>query len=117
MKTVLVVVDVNDGDYIKDVVNIPKETFEKFLPLIEKIKNFKPYKVIDRHGITWAHCNNFPCDDACREDLGEKTPMELYGITEAEFEEFRDAFHLWGDDYGLHTIVSIKDVTLGTEWL
>ena len=117
MKTLLVTVDVNDGDYIKEVVNIPKETFEKFLPLIEKIKNFKPYKVIDRYGITYTHCNNFPCDAACRGDLGEKTPMELYDITEDEFEEFRDAFHLWGDGFGLHTIVSIKEITLGTVWL
>lgn len=117
MKTLLVTVDVNDGDYIKEVVNIPKETFEKFLPLIEKIKNFKPYKVTDRYGITWTHGNNFPCDAACREDFGEKTPMELYDITEAEFEEFRDAFNLWGDDSGLHTIVSIREITLGTVWL
>ena len=36
MKTILVTVDVNDGDYIKEVVKIPEETFEKFLPLIEK---------------------------------------------------------------------------------
>ena len=117
MKTILVTVDVNDGDYINEVVKISEETFDKFLPLIEKIKNFKPYKVVDRHGVTWAHCNNFPCDNACRENLGEKTPMELYDITEAEFEEFRDAFSLYGDDYGLHTIVSIRDIQLGTVWL
>ena len=112
MKTVLVIVDVNDGDYIKDVVNIPKETFEKFLPLIEKIKNFKPYKVVDRHGITWAHCNNFPCDAACREDLGEKTPMELYDITEEELYEFRDTFELFAGEDGFHTITRIVEIEI-----
>ena len=117
MKTFYVEVDTNDADYVGKIVKVEDELAEKFKPLIEKIKQFKPYETTGRSGLTWNHDCNFPCGECLREDLGEKTPMELYDITEAEFEEFRDAFRLWGDDYGLHTIVSIRDIQLGTVWL
>ena len=37
--------DTNDADYITSVNTISEEDLEKIKPLIEKIKNFKPYKV------------------------------------------------------------------------
>ena len=42
MKTLIITIDTNDADYITRVVKVDEEDLERFLPLIEKIKNFKP---------------------------------------------------------------------------
>ena len=108
MKTLLVTVDTNDADYVREIVEIDEDTLEHFKPLIEKIKNFKPYEVGG-----WLHRYNFPVGDCLREDLGEKHPMELYNLTEEEYGRFMYLFNLWGSDWGFHTIKSIQEITLG----
>lgn len=120
MKTFLVTVDTNDADYISEVVEVDEKDLERFLPLIEKIKNFKPYTVEHKsvYGITsWKFSNNFPIGDCLRDDLGEKHPTELYDLNDTEYEDFIETFHLWGDDWGFHTIVSIQEITLGNRLL
>lgn len=112
MKTFYVEVDTNDADYIGKLVNVSDTIFEKFRPLIEKINNFKPYKGISESGMEWTHYSNFPYGECCRCDLGEKTPEELYHITEEELNEFVDAFHLYGDEYGFHTITRIAEIEI-----
>jgi hypothetical protein len=112
MKTVFVEVDTNDADYVGEIVEVTEETLEHFKPLIEKIKNFKPYC---NEG--WSHHSNFPVGDCLREDLGEKHPMELYNLTEEEYEYFVDSFRLYGGEWGSHTIHKIQEVTLGEELL
>lgn len=113
MKTLLVTVDTNDGDYVREIVKIDDKTLEHFKPLIGKIKNFKPYTGTANSGTTWKHIANFPVGDCLREDLGEKHPMELYNLTEEEYEYFVDAFRLYGGEWGFHTIKSIQEITLG----
>lgn len=108
MKTLLVTIDTNDADYIREIVEIDEGTLEHFKPLIEKIKNFQPY--INRN---WRFHHNFPVGEILRKDLGEKDPMELYNLTEEEYDYFVDAFHLWGGEWGFHTIESIQEITLG----
>lgn len=118
MKTLLVTIDTNDADYIREIVEIDEDTLEHFKPLIEKIKNFQPYTGSPRDGgCIWRFRNNFPVGDCLRKDLGEKHPMELYNITEEEYDYFVDAFYLWGGDWGFHTIVSIQEITLGEKIL
>jgi hypothetical protein len=112
MKHVYVVVDTNDADYVGKIVEVSEETLEHFKPLIEKIKNFKPYC---NEG--WSHHSNFPVGDCLREDLGEKHPMELYNLTEEEYEYFVDAFRLYGGEWGFHTITKIQEVALGEKLL
>ena len=72
--------------YVGNVVKVSDKTFKKFLPLIEKIKNFKPYDAVSKGGFEYTHDANFPVDDCCRYDLGEKDPCELYDIDEATLE-------------------------------
>lgn len=110
MKTFYVEVDTNDADYVGQLVEIEDNVVEKWMTLIEKINNFKPYKGTADSGTTWNHTTNFPVDECCRYDLGEKDPCELYGITEEELDEFREAFNLYGGEYGFHTINQIVEI-------
>lgn len=114
MKTLLVTVDTNDADYVREIVEIDEEILEHFKPLIEKIKNFQPYTGFPRYGGSeWKFYCNFPVGDCLRKDLGEKHPMEIYNITEEEYEYFLDTFQLYGSEWGFHTIESIQEITLG----
>lgn len=113
MKTLLVTVDANDADYIREIVEIDEEVLKQYMPLIEKIKNFQPYTGLSKYGTNWKFHSNFPVGESLRKDLGEKHPMELYNITEEEYDHFIDAFHLWGGEWGFYTIVSIQEITLG----
>lgn len=118
MRSFYIEVDTNDGDYVGHIVTIPKESFEKFKPLIEKIKNFTPYEGVSESGLCYKHRHNFPLGDIYRPDLGEKSPQELYNITDEEYEEFIDLFDLYsGVEWGFHTITKIQEVTLGEEIL
>lgn len=112
MKTFYVKVDTNDGDYIGKLVDVEDEDVKKWMPLIEKIKNFKPYSVVSKHGMVWEHRHNFPFGECCRYDLGEKDPCELYNISEEEMEAFQEAFWLWGGEYGFHTITEISEINI-----
>ena len=112
MRTFFVEIDTNDADYIGKLVNVEDEKVEKWMPLIEKIKNFKPYTGTSDSGRSWDHSSNFPIGDCCRYDLGEMDPRELYNITEEELYEFRDTFELFGGEYGFHTINKIVEVEI-----
>ena len=112
MKTFYVEIDTNDADYIGQLVNVEDEVAEKWMPLIEKIKNFKPYTGTALSGTTWNHTSNFPIGECCRYDLGEKDPMELYGITEKELEEFCETFNLYEGEFGFHIISRIIEVEI-----
>lgn len=116
MKHFYVEVDTNDADYIGKIVEVEDEIAEKFKPLIEKIKNFKPYETTGRSGSNWNHDCNFPCGECLREDLGEKHPCELYDIDEETYEEFVETFDLYAE-WGFHTITRIQEVILGKIWL
>lgn len=110
MRTFFVEVDTNDADYIGKLVNVEDEKVEKWMLLIEKIKNFKPYTGTSDSGREWNHSSNFPVGECCRYDLGEKDPCELYDITEEELDEFIETFELYGGEYGFHTINQIVEI-------
>ena len=112
MKRFYVEVDTNDADYMGQIVEVDDESAEKFRPLIEKIKYFQPYCAKG-----WRHNHNFPYGECLREDLGEKHPMEMYNLTEEEYECFVDSFRLYGGEWGFHTITRIQEITLGEIWL
>ena len=112
MRTFYVEVDTNDADYVGKLVSVSDEKVEKWMPLSEKIKNFKPYTGTAESGSEWNHRSNFPIGECCRYDLGEKDPCELYDITEDELDEFVDTFELYGGEYGFHTITKIIEVEI-----
>lgn len=109
MRTFYVEVDTNDADYIGKFVSVDDEKVEKWMPLIEKIKNFESYRVT-HFGVTYVHSHNFPLTECCRADLGEKDPCELYDITEDELDEFIETFELYGDEGDFHTIHKIVEI-------
>lgn len=117
MRSFYIEVDPNDGDYVGHLITIPKEDFERFKPLIEKIKNFEPYEGVSESGICYTRHHNFPIGDLYRPYLGDKSPQELYNITDEEYEDFIETFELYGGEYGFHTITKIQEVTLGEEIL
>ena len=110
MITFFVEVDTNDADYIGKIVSVRDEKVEKWMPLIEKIKNFKPYTGTSDSSRTWNHKHNFPGGECCRYDLGEMDPCELYDITEDELDEFIETFELYGGEFGFHTINKIVEI-------
>lgn len=112
MRKFYVKIDTNDADYIGKLVDVEDEDVEKWLPLIEKIKNFKPYIGESKSGSKWTHSHNFPYGDVFRDDLGEKGPCELYNITEDELYEFIETFSLYGGEYGFHTITEITEINI-----
>lgn len=112
MRKFYVEVDTNDADYVGKLVEVEDKNVEKWMPLIKKIKNFKPYTGTADNGSTWNHTSNFPYGECCRYDLGEKDPCELYDITEGELEEFMETFSLYGGEYGFHTITEIVEISI-----
>lgn len=114
MRTFYVEVDTNDADYVGKLVHVNHDKVEKWMPLIEKIKNFKPYTGTSESGSTWNHTSNFPVGECCRYDLGEMDPCDLYNITEDELDEFIETFELYGYENSFHTIskffeIDVKD--------
>ena len=107
MRSFYIAVDINDGDYVSHLVTISNEEFERFKPLIEKIKQFKPSEG-NRH--------NFCVGDIFN-PRHDKDPQELYGIDDDTVEDFMETFELYGSEYGFHTITTIQEVTLGEKIL
>lgn len=109
MKYIIVTADTNDADYINNKSPITDEQIAQLMPLIEAIKNFKPYK-------GKYMCNhNWTVGDCFRGDLGEKTPEELYEgvVSEEVFEMFNELLP-WGE-YGIHTIKMIEVIEVVSE--
>jgi hypothetical protein len=77
MKYLLVVADTNDADYIQTFEKISDRDLEILKPLFKAIKNFKPYVTTGDYGER-EHHHNFPTNDCCRDDLGEKTVEQIY---------------------------------------
>lgn len=99
-KFIIIEADTNDADYVNEVSEITDKELETISPVIKAIKKFKSYKNKGR-----THDNNFPTEDCCRRDLGEKDAVELYGHIEG-FEDFLNICP--SSEYGIHTIKSIR---------
>jgi len=104
MKFKLVIVgDTNDGDYTTIISDITKEKLLRMVPVIEAIRNFKPYEVKHKSGRMLTHTHNWPNGEYSREDLGEKTIEEIYSdINPDLLEEFQEFV-----PYGINYIDSI----------
>jgi len=108
-KYLIIEVDENDADYLSSQNEVTDEQLEGFKPIIEEIKNFKPYVRGRIPGTGYTHRHNFPTLECHREDLGEYSAEEMYGHFE-NFIEFFDCVP--SGEYGIHTIVSIKVLTV-----
>ena len=117
MKKLLIIADYNDGDYVKDVVKVEDDVFEKFLPLMKAINDFEPYVAkCSFYNIVVQNWQN------ARQDLGEKTVYEVYSQFSKDYiDEFMDIFmsglHVsyWDDTF--HTIVEISDVVTDEKYV
>lgn len=104
--------DTNDADYVTKTSTIELADLRLIEPIIEKIKNFKPYKTLDGK-MYWTHDSNWPTGEMRRDDLGEKSPAEIYDLTEEEAEDFQ-SYLPYGEN-GIHTITTIKVVEVVSE--
>lgn len=115
-KYIEIVADTNDADYVTSRVLVTDKILEKIKPVIEAIKNFKPYEVeYESYGgrkSKTRHDHNYPNGECCREDMGEKTTQDLYGYLDG-FEVF-DEMVPYGE-YGIHTIISITLIVVAEE--
>lgn len=104
----LVQVDTNDGDYMTELTEI--EDPKLINRIAEAVSKFEPYESVGRGGTKWSHDHNYPFNCA-REDLGEKTPQEIYVesglLTEEELEEFESNYVPY-PEMGFHSIVEIR---------
>ncbi len=139
-KYMIITADTNDADYVTQKTKITVDKLELFKPLIEAIKNFKPYKGKSKDGYESKHSHNFPYGSGeyiPRRDLGEKTIIELYKEFASPKSKVDGSDDRWiyyefskdcilGDfaenycpygEYGIHSIKSIEVVTGMTEKL
>lgn len=101
MPTILLKADYNDADYVYKLTDITEDELQLIKPIIRSIKDFKSYS--NNSHITFHH--NFPTEDLCRKDLGEKSVEELYGSFEG-FNIFNKLIP-YVEDWGIHTINEI----------
>ena len=108
-KQILIEVDTNDADYMSSANTITDKEIEEIKPVIEAIKNFKPYIGTKPNYWKHRHHSNYPTGESCREDLGEKTAEELYGHIPG-FETFDELLPC--PDFGFHSISSIEIIQI-----
>src|SRR5271156_3303994 len=104
--------DYNDADFVTKATPITQKELNKFLPLIEAIHDFQPYKgtTDSKWGAPneYLHDHNWPRGEyGCRTDLGEKTVTKLYGNLAEEFDELYVPNGGEQAGYSLHTIHEI----------
>lgn len=131
-KYILIKADTNDADYITKKTEISDAQIEKIKPIIEAIKNFKPYEAeYERYEYVgnrpngelktvtkkWKHHNNFAWGEFTRDDLGELSAEKYYteraDISKHIFNLF-ESFVPYGE-HGVHTINSIEILTVQNE--
>lgn len=107
----LITADTNDADYVTSKHWIEPEKFNKFTPLIQAIKDFKPYAGRTYSWGAYTCDHNWAIGECLRRDLGEKSPKEIYhDIDESIIEEFEELLPY--GEYGIHTIESINIYTV-----
>jgi|WetSurMetagenome_2_1015567.scaffolds.fasta_scaffold1651653_1 hypothetical protein len=115
MKHILIIkADTNDADYVHTIQEITLDGVKTIAPIAEAIKNFQPYKS-NLSGLDWTHRSNWPVGDCLRDDLGEKSPAEIYAgvLNEDQIELFMDLIPY--GEHGIHTIKSIKILAVENE--
>jgi hypothetical protein len=110
MRMLVVRGDHNDADWITQVTPITQKQLDRYTPLIKAIKGFKSYKAEGTtFSMVFTHDHNWPVGDyGHRDDLGEKSIVELYGKLAQEFDEE----YVPHADGNIHTIYEIFTVQL-----
>jgi hypothetical protein len=98
--------DVNDGDYEENTSDINAEQLASIMPLVEAIRNFKPYQGEWSPGQFTTHDHNFPTGEQLRTDMGERTLPEIYPQIEPAALEYFETL-LPFDEFGVHTVDGI----------
>ena len=111
-KYIIIKADTNDGDYITNKCEITDEQIELIKPMVEAVKNFKPYNTKVPGKMEWTHDDNYPTGECVREDLGQLSAEDFYKDID-NFDTF-DQFVPYGE-YGIHTIVSIEILEIAKE--
>lgn len=109
MKIILITVDTNDADYAHVAKTMTEEEYKNILPVIEAIKNFKPYPVYFSDGRLWFNNGHNFCTFG-----GDKGPEELYVstgvITKEELEMFMEIFCDSVEEFHTITKIVVYDV-------
>lgn len=92
-------VDTNDADYLTETSEIDSDELQTIRPLIEAIQQWTQDNRDNWDG------HNYATGECRREDLGEKSPRELYDFPEEVFELFEDFCPC--PEHGFHTMESI----------
>ena len=103
---ITIVVDTNDADYRTSVQIITEEELDRIMPLSQAIKKFEPYESVTGRGHNRSHQSNYPTEDCCREDLGQKTVVEFYSDISEEIHDLFQEYCPW-EEHGFHTVKSI----------
>lgn len=110
MYEIEITVDRNDADYKTELSWFDDpDKLNKILPLIRKISDklstFVAYEVDRGNGLSIIHQSNWPSGECYCGHMGEKTPQELYDLTDEEVEEFESLCP--HSETGFHTIMFI----------
>ncbi len=89
--------DHNDADYIAETNDIDMKTIEKFLPLIDAIKNYSGVGARDHYN--WNNCWD-------RRNESSYFLKAYSQFREDLLNEFNECY-VPGDEYGVHTITDI----------
>ncbi len=85
---------------------------DRLRPLFTAISNFTVYDAKAEDGkMDWTHSDNFPWGECQREDLGEKSPEQIYvetGLVTAEDLNFFANNFIPYPENGFHSIDSIQ---------
>jgi hypothetical protein len=105
---VIIKADTNDGDYVTSMETVGDAELKLIREVCKAIKDFQPYTTegcnIDWRD--WTHSHNWPEGECLREDLGEKSPSEIYSQCSQEaLDLFRELIPY--GEYGIHTIESV----------
>lgn len=104
----IITADENDGDTVVTTHEIDENKLNAIKPMVDAIKNFKPYKANDGR-INWTHSHNYPTGECARRDMGEKDARELYGHVEG-FDAFNNMVPY--GQYGIHTIYGVDAIEI-----
>jgi hypothetical protein len=105
---IIITVDTNDADYVSETSVVSENELRSIVKILDKVSKFEPYEAGG-----YLHESNWPDSEMIRTDMGERTPMEIYGLSEEECEDFTEYLPYTG--HGFHSICHWKVTTVPDE--